>query len=67
MDAAQHDVLALDVVFRSKDVDVFAILICHDGLVVDQHGHVFGAPFELHARIEAGHENAVGFAPSRAR
>src|SRR6266446_1264647 len=59
MDAAKHDVLALGLVFRSKDIDVFAILICHNGLAVDQHRQVFGAAFELHARIEAGHEHAV--------
>src|SRR6476619_2306160 len=35
MHAAKHDVLALDLVFRSKDKDKFAILIGHDGLVVD--------------------------------
>src|SRR5712672_3294169 len=59
MDSAKHDVLALGLVFRSKNIDVFAILIGHDGLVVDQHRHVFGAPFELHARIETGHKDAV--------
>jgi len=39
---------------------------CNDGLVVDQHGHVFGAPLRAARAIEAGTNKRRGVRHRRA-
>ena len=65
--AAERDVLAHRLVLRAEHVDVLAILVGHDRLVVDQDRGEFATALKLHARIQAGCEHTVGIGHHRAR
>jgi len=59
-EAAERDVLAQGLVLRTDYIDVLAILVGHDRLVVDQHCPELGAAPKLHARVQTRGERAVG-------
>jgi len=52
---------------RTDYIDVLAILVGHDRLVVDQHCPELNAAPKLHARVQTRGERAVGFGTTARR
>src|SRR5260370_37435162 len=66
-EAAERDILAQGLVLRTDYIDVLAILVGHDRLVVDQHRLELGAALKLYARVQTRDEHTVGIRHHRAQ